>query len=94
MVNYSVTAVGAFNGGIDGRKVAHGQDGGAGKGTHEAELDSGLLENFVLVLLAECHEVGHVNFVEGSEGRSGILGLLEALGDAETHAVHLDLQNG
>lgn len=90
-IDNGVTAVGTLNRGVDGRDVAHGQDTGAGEGAHEAELDAGLLEDLILVLLAEIHQGGHVNFVEGGKRGSGVLGLLETLGDAEAHAVHLDL---
>jgi hypothetical protein len=44
-----------------------------------------------LVLLAHVHQSRHVDLVEGGERSSGVLRLLQALGDTQTHAVHLDL---
>lgn len=90
-IDNGVTAVGTLNGGVNGRDVTHGQDTGAGESTHEAELDTSLLEDLVLVLLAEIHQGRHVNLVESGKRGSSVLGLLETLGDAEAHAVHLDL---
>lgn len=90
-VDDGIAAVRALDGGVDDGDVAHGQDTGAGEGAHEAELDTRLLQHVVLVELAELHQGRHVNLVEGGERGSRVLGLLEALGNAETHAVHLDL---
>lgn len=93
-VDNGVTAVRALNGSIDGGEVPHSENTGAGEGAHETKLDAGLLENVILVQLAEVHNVGHVDLVEGGKRSSGVLGLLKALGDSETHAVHLDLRRG
>lgn len=91
-VDNGVAAVRALNGGVDSRDVACGEDAGAREGGHETELDALVLENLVLVELAELHDGGHVDLVEGGQGGGGVLRLLQALGNAEAHAVHLDLQ--
>ena len=49
------------------------------------------LQHGFLVSLAHLHQGGHVNLVEGRQGRRGVLGLLEPFGYAEAHAVHFDL---
>ena len=49
-----------------------------------------LFQHLVLVLLAQLHDARHVNFVEGSKRRSGVLRLLQTLCDAQTHTAHLD----
>lgn len=85
-----VAAVRTLDRGVDGGDLLGGQAGGAREGAHETELDAGLLEDLVLVELPELHYGGHVNLVEGGQGGGGVLGLLEALGDSEPHAVHLD----
>lgn len=90
-VDNGITSVRSFDGSIDGRQVLHSKNASARECGHEAELDAGLLQDVILVKLAEFHERGHVDFIERSEGSSGVLGLLEALGDTESHAVHFDL---
>lgn len=60
------------------------------EGRHESKLDVVLLQDGILVVRAELHEVGHVDLVEGGERGSVLLRLLQALGDGLTHAVHLD----
>ncbi|KAI6755945.1 hypothetical protein HG531_005051 [Fusarium graminearum] len=91
-VNDGITAVGSLNGGIDGRQVAHSKNASSGEGAHETQLDTSLLEDVLLVELSELHYVGHVDLVEGGQGCSSVLRLLETLGNSEAHAVHLDLQ--
>mmetsp|Transcript_58127 Transcript_58127/g.102209 ORF Transcript_58127/g.102209 Transcript_58127/m.102209 type:complete len:328 (+) Transcript_58127:719-1702(+) len=49
----------------------------------------GLLE-LILVLVAQLDQVAHVNFLEGRQHRSSVLGLFQTLGDALSHAGHLD----
>ena len=90
-VNDSVTTVGALDGGVDGGEVLHGENGSAGEGGHEAKLDASLLEDLLLVLLAHVHQSRHVDLIKGGEGSGGVLRLLQALGDTQTHTVHLDL---
>lgn len=90
-VDDGVATVLSLDGGIDDGNIAHGQDGSTGKGAHEAQLDASLLEDVILVELAELHQGGHVHLVEGSQGGGRVLRLLEALGNSKTHAVHLDL---
>src|SRR6478609_6041007 len=62
-VHDRVTAVGSLNGGVDSGNVAHCKDASAGECAHETELDARLLEDLLLVCLAEIHEGRHVNFV-------------------------------
>lgn len=90
-VDNGITAVWTLNGCVDGWKVPHGEDTGAGERAHEAKLNASLLQDLVLVELAELHQGGHVNLVEGGQGGGGVLGLLQALSDSQAHAVHLDL---
>jgi hypothetical protein len=90
-VDDGVAAVGTLNRSIDSGYVACGEDAGAREGGHETKLDALVLEDLVFVELAELHDGGHVDFVEGGQGGGGVLRLLQALGDAEAHAVHLDL---
>lgn len=67
-----------------------GVGSGLSESRHEAELDSVLLEEGLLVELAELHDIAHVDLVEGSQHGVRVLGLLQAGSDLETHAVHLD----
>ena len=62
--NDGVTTIWALDGGIDNWKIPHGKDGSASKGAHESKLNARLLQDVVLVQLAELHERGHVNLVE------------------------------
>ena len=68
--------VAVFDGTVDGWDVLGGQGGGSGEGTHETHLDSGLLDELVLVELSHLHEGGHVDLVEGGQGGGGVLGFL------------------
>lgn len=90
-VNDSVTTVRSFNGSIDGRQILHSKNASARECGHETELDASLLQDVILVQLAEFHERRHVDFVECGKGSSGVLGLLETLGNTESHTVHFDL---
>jgi hypothetical protein len=48
-VDNGVAAVRSLDRCVNASDVAHGQDGGAREGAHEAELHAGLLENLILV---------------------------------------------
>jgi len=86
-----ITTVGALNRSVDNGEVTDGEDNGTGEGAHEAKLNARLLEHLILILVAELDQSRHVDLVEGRQGRGGVLRLLETLGNAETHPVHLDL---
>lgn len=90
-VDNGVSAAWTLNGCVDSRKILHGENGSARKGRHESKLDASLLEDFILVQLPELHKSGHVDLVESGKRCSGVLRLLQALSDPQTHAVHLDL---
>lgn len=92
-VDDGVTAVGTLNGGVDGGEIAHSKNAGSRESTHETKLDTSLLENVLLVELAELHDVGHIDLVEGGQGSSRVLGLLETLSNSKAHTVHLDLKD-
>ena len=89
-VDDGVAAVGALNRGVDSGDLLHGEGGGLGESAHEAELGAGLLEDLILVELAHLHKTRHVDLVESGERGGSVLGLLQALGDPQAHAVHLD----
>jgi hypothetical protein len=59
------------------------------KGGHEAHLDAVLLDEGVLVVLPQLHDVGHVQLVEGRQHRVRVLRLLQARSDLQPHPVHL-----
>lgn len=80
-----------LNGGVDSREVLHGENRSTRESRHETELDASLLQNLLLVQLPELHKCRHVDLVESGKGSGGVLRLLQALGDPQTHAVHLDL---
>lgn len=54
---------------------------GLSESRHESELDSILLEEGLLVKLAELHDVAHVDLVEGGQHGVRVLGLLQARSD-------------
>lgn len=80
-----------LDGSVDGRNILHGLNDSTREGAHEPELDAGLLHHGLLVEFAHVHKSRHIDLVEGGQRGGAVLGLLEALGDAETHAVHFHL---
>mmetsp|Transcript_22640 Transcript_22640/g.38841 ORF Transcript_22640/g.38841 Transcript_22640/m.38841 type:complete len:209 (+) Transcript_22640:151-777(+) len=73
---------------VDIGEVLKRDGGGLDEGGHESELDIVLLQEVVLVLVAELHQVRHVNFVEGREDGRGVLGVLQPLRDTSAQARH------
>jgi len=47
-----------------------------------------LLGEVFLEFLSGFHQSAHINFVEGGEHSSGVLGFLESLGDDLSHLAH------
>lgn len=90
-VDNGVTAVRTLNGSVDSGDILHGKHTSTGEGAHETKLHAGLLEHIVLVQFPELHQRGHVNLVESGKRSGGVLGLLQALGNTQTHTVHFDL---
>ena len=52
------------------------------------ELHAVLLEEALLIALAQRHHLAHVDFVEGREDRGGLLRLDQALGDGPAQRRH------
>ena len=67
--------------GVDPRKLAQRADRGLDEERREAEADAEALLERHLVALADRHDAGHVDLVEGREHRGGALRFDEALGD-------------
>ncbi len=84
----------AINDGVDDGDLLQALHGGVGENGHEAELDLVLLLELVLVEVAHLNDARHVDFVVGGEHGSGVLRLLEALGNALAHAGHGDASVG
>eukprot|EP00123_Amoebidium_parasiticum_P007891 comp18441_c0_seq1/m.19703 comp18441_c0_seq1/g.19703 ORF comp18441_c0_seq1/g.19703 comp18441_c0_seq1/m.19703 type:complete len:546 (+) comp18441_c0_seq1:59-1696(+) len=80
----------AINDGIDDRLVLECRCRAGQESRHEAQLDTVGLEEVVLELVAQSHDVAHVDLVEGGQHGVCVLGILQALGNAQAHAVHLD----
>jgi len=80
---------GVVDDGVDNGLILKSIGGGLDEGRHEAQLDTVFLEEGVLVLLPESDDVCHVDLVEGGQHGASVLGVLQALGDSQAHAVHL-----
>lgn len=79
----------AFNTCVRRRNLFQRQRARLCEGAHETELNTVLLQDFILVQSAELLERGHVDLIECCKEGGGILRLLQTLGNAETHAAHL-----
>ncbi len=75
---------------VDSGELHQRVDHRPGEKRHEPELDVVLLKKRVLVLVAQFHDRGHVDLVEGRQQRGGLLGLDESFGDALSHRGHGD----
>ncbi len=67
--------------GVDRGHVARGQHRRLHEEAHEAEADSVLLLEQILVAAPGLHHRGHVDVVEGGQQGRGVLGFLEPSGD-------------
>lgn len=90
LVHDGVTASWTLNSCVHSRNILHSQHSSLGECAHEAKLDACLLEDLILVVLTQVHQLRHVDLVEGGERSGSVLRLLQALSDPQTHAVHLD----
>ena len=75
--------------GVDGGDFFEGVDDGLREEGHEAEFETVLFDEVVLVFGAQGHDGGHVDLVEGREHGGFVLSGDEALGDFLAQRGHL-----
>jgi hypothetical protein len=80
----SVPSISAFTAG----DLLQGRDRRLHEEAHEAELHAVTLLEGVLVLVAQRHDVAHVDLVEGRQHGGGVLRLLQTAGDGLAQARH------
>mmetsp|Transcript_3365 Transcript_3365/g.5630 ORF Transcript_3365/g.5630 Transcript_3365/m.5630 type:complete len:266 (-) Transcript_3365:648-1445(-) len=84
----SVNHVLSIDDGVDDGLVLEGKGCSLDESRHESKLDVVLLEEEVPILLSQLHVARHVDLVEGGQHGVGVLGLLEPVGDSDSHSAH------